>query len=255
MLEIRNLTVGYTGKPVLQDVSLTIPDGKVTVLLGPNGCGKTTLLKSLCGILSPKSGEILLDGLDLRTLPRRALAQKVAYLAQCRQVPDITVQRLVLHGRFPYLGYPRRYQKIDFEIARNAMEQMGILDLADTLMDRLSGGQRQKVYIAMALAQDTPVILLDEPTTYLDITHQIQILEHAKALAQQGKTVLMIIHDLPSAFQTADKLILLDGGTVAAEGTPEEMFSSGKVEELFQVTLGRVQTEIGWRYYCQARRS
>ena len=253
MLEIRNLTVGYTGRPVLQDVGLTIPDGKVTVLLGPNGCGKSTLLKALCGILPPKGGEVVLDGQNLLQLPRRTLAQKVAYLAQSRQVPDITAQRLVLHGRFPYLGYPRRYRKEDFDIARRAMEQMGVWELADTPLEKLSGGQRQKVYIAMALAQDTPAVLLDEPTTYLDITHQMQLMEHARALAGQGKTVLMVIHDLPNAFQTGDRLVLLNSGSVAAEGTPEELFASGKADDIFRVKLGRVRTEAGWRYYCEGR--
>lgn len=255
MLEIRNLTVGYTGRPVLQDVCLAVPDGKVTVVLGPNGCGKSTLLKALCGILPPKGGEVVLDGQSLLQLPRCALAQKVAYLAQSRQVPDITAQRLVLHGRFPYLGYPRRYRKADYDIARRAMEQMGVWELADTPLERLSGRQRQKVYIAMALAQDTPVVLLDEPTTYLDITHQMQLMEHAKTLAGQGKTVLMVIHDLPNAFQTGDELVLLNGGGVAAEGTPEALFASGKADDIFHVKLGRVRTEAGWRYYCEAGKS
>ena len=254
MLEIRELRAGYEDSLVLNGLSLTIPRGKVTVILGPNGCGKSTLLKSLCGILSVQSGQVLLDGAELLSLPPRILAQNVAYLSQSRRVPDITAYRLVLHGRFPYLGYPRRYRREDHAMARAAMEQMGVWELADTLMEKLSGGQRQKVYIAMALAQDTPVILLDEPTTYLDISHQMQMMQHARDLARQGKTVLMVIHDLPHAFQTADHLILMRNGEVAVQGPPEQIYVSGWIERVFHVRLGRAETPGGWRYYCEEGR-
>ena len=145
VVEIKHLSAGYSGNPVLKDVNLTFPEGKVTVLLGPNGCGKTTLLKSLCGLLPISGGQVLLDGEDVLQLPQRLLARKIAYLAQSRQVPDITVQRLVLHGRFPYLDFPRVYRKEDYACAKAAMDQMGIADLADCPLERLSGGQRQKV--------------------------------------------------------------------------------------------------------------
>ena len=251
MLEVRQLSAGYPDKSVLNHINLTIPTGKITVLLGPNGCGKSTLLKALCGILPVAGGQVKLNGENLLALPPKQLARNVAYLAQSRHVPDITAHRLVLHGRFPYLGYPRRYRKEDHACARAAMEQMGVWDLADTLLENLSGGQRQKVYLAMAMAQDTPVVLLDEPTTYLDISHQLQLMQLARQLADRGKTVLMIIHDLPHAFQTADKLILMEKGTVAAEGTPEELFSSGMIDRVFRVRLKRAETEHGWRYYCE----
>lgn len=251
MLEVKKLTAGYPDKQVLRDISLSIPAGKVSVLLGPNGCGKSTLLKALCGILPTESGQVLLNGEDILAQQPRQLAQKVAYLAQSRQVPDITAYKLVLHGRFPYLGYPRRYRKEDHAIARKAMEQMGIWELADTLLENLSGGQRQKVYIAMALAQDTPVILLDEPTTYLDISHQLQLMQQARQLAGQGKTVLMIIHDLPHAFQSADKVILMDKGAIVAHGTPEEIYSAGCADKVFRIKLRRAETPSGWRYYCE----
>lgn len=251
MLEVKNLSAGYPGKPVLQNMNLNIPEGKVTVILGPNGCGKSTLLKAVCGILPADSGKVELAGEDLLALPPRMQARKVAYLAQSRQVPDITAHRLVLHGRFPHLGYPRHYRKEDYAIVQTAMERMSIWECAETLMENLSGGQRQKVYIAMALAQNTPVILLDEPATYLDISHQLQLMELARSLAGQGKTVLMIIHDLPNAFQMADKLILMNDGAVVAEGFPEELYASGKVDEVFHVRLGRTETESGWRYYCE----
>lgn len=254
MLEIKALSAGYPGKPVLQDISLTVPAGKVTAILGPNGCGKTTLLKVLCGILPAKSGQVLLHGRDLLALPPRLLAREVAYLPQNRQVPDITAHRLVLHGRFPYLGYPRHYRKEDHACVRAAMEQMGVWEYRDVPMENLSGGQRQKVSIAMALAQGTSVILLDEPTTYLDISHQLQLMQLAKDLAGQGKTVLTVMHDLSHAFQMADHLILLQNGHIAAEGTPEALYAGKQVEEVFHVRLERTRLDSGWHYYCEEER-
>jgi len=251
VVEIKHITAGYSGRTVLKDVSLSLPAGQVTVLLGPNGCGKSTLLKVLCGILPAEAGEILRKGENLLALPPRKLAQTVAYLSQSRQVPDITTERLVLHGRFPYLGFPRRYRPEDMACAKAAMEKMGISDLADSPVETLSGGQRQKVYLAMILAQDTPVVVLDEPTTYLDISHQLQLMQMARELARQGRTVLMVIHDLPHAFQTADQLVLMNNGAVVAAGTPEEIYRSGRISRVFGVTLHRTQTPSGWRYYCQ----
>lgn len=253
MLEIRNLCGGYPGRPILRGVRATVPAGAVTALLGPNGCGKTTLLKTLCGILPASDGEALLDGENLFALPRRLLARKVAYLAQNRPFPEITVERLVLHGRFPYLSYPRRYREEDRAAARQAMESMGLAGLADEAMSRLSGGQQQKAYIAMALAQDTPVILLDEPTAFLDVGHQLQIMRQARALARRGKTVLMILHDLPQALQTADRVIVMDRGAVCMAGTPQEVYAAGALDAVFGVRMLRLQTENGWRYCCEAK--
>lgn len=253
MVKIKKLNAGYPGKPVLRDVSLALPAGKITVLLGPNGCGKSTLLKALCGILPVESGEILLGGEDLLALPPRKLAQTVSYLAQSRQLPDITAARLVLHGRFPYLGFPRRYRPEDIACAQAAMARMGISELADSPVETLSGGQRQKVYLAMVLAQDTPVVVLDEPTTYLDISHQLQLMQLAKQLAAEGKTVLMVIHDLPHAFQTADQLVLMQDGCILAAATPEEIYASGRIPQVFGVALNRAETPSGWRYYCEER--
>lgn len=251
MLEVKQLCAGYAGKRVLRQVDMTVPQGKLTVVLGPNGCGKSTLLKALCGIVAAECGQVLLDGKDLLALPGQLRAQKITYLAQNRQVPDITVGRLVLHGRFPYLHYPRRYRKADYACADAAMEAMGLAALADTPLQHLSGGQQQKAYIAMALAQDTPVILLDEPTTFLDISHQLQLMEHADMLARQGKTVVMVLHDLTHAFRRADHMILMHDGSVVAQGTPEAIYTSGITDSVFRVQLGRTQTETGWQYYCR----
>ena len=251
MLEINNLTAAYGDRIVLDRVSAAIPAKQVTAILGPNGCGKSTLLKTVCGILKASDGEILLDGENLLTAPQRVLAQKIAYLSQSRQIPDITAERLVLHGRFPYMSYPRRYRPQDHAAAKAAMAQMAIEDLASVPVDQLSGGQRQKVYIAMALAQDTPVILLDEPTTYLDIRPQLQMMRQARALSDRGKTVVMVVHDIAHAMITADRIILMDQGRVAAQGTPETIFDCGMIDKVFGVKLGRVQTGSGWQYYCE----
>lgn len=250
MLEVKGIYGGYPKHQVLHGVSLEARAGQITAILGPNGCGKSTLLKSLCGIVPPASGEILLDGVELLSLPRKQLAQKVAYLAQNRQPPDITVGRLVLHGRFPYLDYPRRYREEDTRIARRVMEQMDIVGLAELPLGQLSGGQRQKAYIAMALAQDTDVILMDEPTTYLDVSYQLQFLRQAKALAASGRYVLMVVHDLSHALETADSVALMKDGTVAVQGTPEEVYGSGALDEVFGVRLARIQTDKGWHYFC-----
>lgn len=248
MLEIRNLTAGYPGHPVLKAVNLSIPEGKVTVIAGPNGCGKSTLLKAMAGIL-PGEKEMVLQGQRLHSLSQRELARKIAYLPQNRPIPEITAARLVLHGRFPYLSYPRRYRPEDQRIAREAMEKLGIADLAGRTLPTLSGGQRQKVYIAMVLAQDTPVVLLDEPTTFLDIRHQMQLMELARFLASSGKTVVLVLHDLAMALEYADHLVVLSDGKAAAQGDAEAVFSSGVLSRVFGVEVNRVQTADGWKYY------
>jgi len=251
MLEIKKLSVGYADKTIVHNADIMVPEGKVTVLFGPNGCGKSTLLKSLCGILPANAGEVLLGGESLLMLQSKELAKKIAYLAQNRQIPDITVRRLVLHGRFPYLSYPRHYRPQDDAAAENAMEQMGIAELADTPLEQLSGGQRQKVYIAMALAQDTPIILLDEPTTYLDMKHQLRMMGQAKELASNGKTVLMVVHDLDQAMNVADYVVLLENGKVVVQGNPEKVYESKRLAEVFGVEIHRVKTDKGWRYFCE----
>ena len=254
MLEIQNLSAGYPGNPVLNNVCLTIPAGAVTVIAGPNGCGKSTLLKALTGILSA-SGSVKLDGQELLTLDRRELAQKVAFLPQNRPVPEITVRNLVLHGRFPYLSYPRRYRQEDHRIAAAAMEKMGVAELADRSLSTLSGGQRQKVYIAMALAQDTPVVLLDEPNSFLDIAHQLQLMDQARTLAAEGKTVVLVLHDLSMALEYADSLAVFSGGRCLFQGSPEEAFCSGYLEDSFEICVHRLTTPDGWKYYFSGKTS
>lgn len=251
MLEIKSLCAGYGGKTVLEQINLTIPAGAVTVIVGANGCGKSTLLKAVAGINPPTAGEILLDGLNLRSLDPRLLARQVAYLPQNRQVPEITAERLVLHGRFPYLSYPRRYRQEDLDIARQAMKTMKIEHLADCSITTLSGGQRQKVYIAMALAQDTPVVMLDEPTNFLDIAHQMQMMDQAKFLAGAGKTVVLVLHDLSMALRYGDHLAVMHRGKILIQGDGESVFHSGVLDTAFGVRVRRMETKDGWQYYYQ----
>ena len=248
MLEIQELCAGYPGNPVLRGVSLSIREGAVTVIVGPNGCGKSTLLKALAGIL-PATGSAALDAQPLLGLPGRELAKIVAFLPQNRPVPEISAKNLVLHGRFPYLSYPRRYRQEDHAIARAAMEKTGIADLADRPLSTLSGGQRQKVYIAMVLAQNTPVVLMDEPNTFLDISHQLQLMTQAKALAAEGKTVVLVLHDLAMALEHADSLAVLSGGKCLFQGSPSDVFQSGHLMRAFGIRVARTQTPDGWKYY------
>ena len=251
MIELHRLSAGYGGRTVLHDLSLTFHRGEVSVLLGPNGCGKSTLLRVIPRLLPAMTGEVLLDGVAAHTLTARQLAQTVAYLPQDRPVPSISALRMVLHGRFPHLSYPRRYRQEDYEIARAALRQLDAEELADLPLPRLSGGQRQKVYLAMALAQQTPYLLMDEPTTYLDIRHQFETMHLARRLAGEGRAVVLVLHDLSLAFPCADRLFLLSGGRLLASGAPEELFQSALLEQTLGVRLGRVAEEDGWHYYCK----
>lgn len=249
MIELKNLSAGYGGQDVVHDISLTFTPGRVLALLGPNGCGKSTLLRTALG-LNPKSGgEVLIDGTPIEFLSPRERALKAAYLSQSRSTPNITAYKMVLHGRFPHLSYPRRYRKEDYAAADRALRWADAADVARRSMGELSGGQRQKVYLAMALAQEAPTLLMDEPTTFLDVGHQLEVMAAARRLAQEGRAVVMVLHDLPLAIRGADDAALLSAGRLAAYGTAEEVYRSGALDEVFGVALRRVETESGWQYY------
>lgn len=250
MFELKRICAGYGSKAVLQDLSLTAQPGQITVLLGPNGCGKSTLLKTICRIVPLRSGQILLDGQDLSALPQNLLAQKAAYLAQDRPIPDMTVEQYVLHGRFAYLSYPRRYRREDCLAAQEAIRQMHLTDLAQTLLAHLSGGQRQRAYVAMALAQGSDLILLDEPTASLDAAHQLEVLDLMRQLADQGKYVLAVLHDLPHALRTADQVVVMQAGKIVLQDTPDAVYASGALEDVFGVKVTRTQIEGQVQYFC-----
>ncbi len=250
MIQLEHLTAGYGGSPILKDVTLTCPRGQLTVLLGPNGSGKSTLLKTMVGLVPIGEGSVRVAGQPLEELSPRALARQLAYLPQSRRVPDMTAAQLVLHGRFPHLGYPRRYSPADRAIAADALAQVGMADRAHTPLAQLSGGQRQRAYIAMALAQDSPFIALDEPTAFLDIAHQLELMALCRALARRGKGVILVLHDLNLALEYADRIALLYQGGLYCQGSPRDVYASGALEQVFGVAVGTADTSAGPRYYC-----
>ena len=248
MIELKNLSVSYGKRPVLKELSVVFARGRVTSVIGQNGCGKSTLLRSVVGMLSPVGGVIEIDGVPADSLSRNERAKKIAYLSQTRSVPDITVEQLVLHGRYPHLSYPRRYTRHDMEIAHGAMEQMGISELSGSPLARLSGGVRQKAYIAMALAQDTDYILLDEPATYLDISNQLELMRILRGLADGGKGIVTVTHDLPMAFRFSDAVSVLHQGRFVACDAPEALYDSSVLKEIFGVSLSRSQSSSQYGY-------
>lgn len=249
MIELRSLRSGYGGREVLHGVSLRFRPGEVLVIAGPNGCGKSTLLRAAAGIGEVTGGEVLLDGAPSSSLSARQIAQKCAYMPQDRPAPSISVRRMALHGRFPYLSYPRRYRPEDYAAVERALERAGALDIADTPIPELSGGQRQRAYLAMALAQEAQTLLMDEPTAFLDISHQLALMDTAASLAREGRAVVMVLHDLPLALRRADRLAVLSAGELLAEGTPEEIYGCGVIDRAFNVRLRRAETPDGPQYY------
>lgn len=241
MIEFRNVCAGYNGDIILKDISFTVPEGSVTTLIGPNGCGKTTLLRAAARQLPLQSGEIVLRGQSLSSYDRIALAKTAAFMPQVRSVPAITVGALVAHGRFPYLGFSRRMRSEDREAVRRAMEDTGVAAWTDRDLRSLSGGERQRVYIAMALAQDTKVVFLDEPTTYLDLHYQFELLELISDLNRRGKTVVMVLHDLSHALRYSHQVVLMTEGRVAQCAPPDVLFHSGQLERVFDVRAHRAE--------------
>ncbi|MBE6635792.1 MAG: ABC transporter ATP-binding protein [Ruminococcaceae bacterium] len=246
MLELKNISLCYGKKTVLDGITACFEKGKLTSIIGVNGCGKTTLLRSALGMLPLARGEITLDGRDLRSMSRNEIARKLAYLPQGKSTPDMTVEKMVLHGRFPYLSYPRRYSGSDRELARAAMQTVGITDLAHEPLSTLSGGMRQNAYIAMALAQDTDYILLDEPTTYLDISHQLDLMKLLRTLTSDGKGIVTVMHDLPMALKFSDELLVMDNGKVMMQAKPSEICNTSIIKDVFDVRI----ESLGDGRYC-----
>lgn len=246
MLDCVSLTTGYGKSPISRSIDLHVEQGELFTLIGPNGCGKTTLLKTMAGLLPPLNGTVQLEGSALGDLSSKELAQKRAYLPQLREVPDITVEALVGHGRFPYLGFSRQMTRLDREKLEEAMEVTGVAQWRRRRVSELSGGQRQRVYLAMTVAQDTPILLWDEPTTYLDVNNRLELMELARTLNRMGRTLIMTLHDLADALTVSHRVCLMDrAGGVAAIGTPDEVFESGAIDRVFEVHSERVCLRSG----------
>lgn len=243
MIKLKDITAGYNGIEVIKNINISFEKGSITSIIGKNGCGKTTLLKTASKLLKPFSGDIILNGESIYNIPEKKLARKVSFLPQMRNAPNITVYNLVMHGRFPYLGFPRIPQAEDRAMVERAMKKLGIKKYKDKKLRELSGGERQKVYIGMVLAQDTDYIFLDEPTTYLDINHQLEILDIIKELKRMGKAVIMVIHDLNSALSISDKVCLMDRGEIVIFDSPKAVYSSKEIERVFQVKCEEVNMD------------
>lgn len=248
MLEFKNITSGYGKSPFLKDISVSFEKGRLTSVIGPNGSGKSTLLKTAVGIVTPDSGELFANGESLTKMKHKETARIIAYLSQGKVTPDMTVEQLVLHGRFPHLGYPRRYSAKDRRAAFDAMEKTGVTDYADRNLSSLSGGMRQNVYIAMALAQATDYILLDEPTTYLDISHQLGLMNTLRGLADSGKGIVTVLHDLPLAFTFSDRIIVMNEGKIVADSAPNTVYNSDIIKSVFGITLDFNEAEKSYNY-------
>lgn len=240
MIEFREVSAGYGEKQVLHSLSLQVRQREVLALIGPNGCGKSTLLRAAARQLPLAKGQILLGGKDIRLFQRTAFARAAAFLPQQAQSPPaITVKALICYGRYPYLGLSRRLREADREAVRQAMERTGISSWADRELRALSGGERQRVYIAMALAQGTETIFLDEPTTYLDMRYQFELLELVRQLQKEGKTIVMVLHDLSLALRYSDRAALMENGRIAACDIPQALAESGQLDRVFRIVTHR----------------
>lgn len=234
-LAASGLSLGYDNRLVVDDLTVTIPTGKITVIVGANACGKSTLLRGLARLLSPRSGVVLLDGADIARRATKDVARVLGLLPQSPVAPDgITVTDLVGRGRYPHQGWFRQWTPQDDAAVADALDVTGILDLADRPVDELSGGQRQRVWIAMALAQRTDLLLLDEPTTFLDVTHQVEVLDLLADLnTDHGRTVVMVLHDLNLAARYADHLVAMKDGRIVAEGDADSVVTAEIVRDVF----------------------
>lgn len=236
MIELKNVSVSYGEKRVINSLSTIFLDGKFVCIIGKNGSGKSTLLKAIDGICS-YSGQILLDNIEIKELSRKERAKKLAYLPQIRQIPDIEVQTLIAHGRFPHLGFSKTMTKEDNDKVLYAAELTSVQNILNRRVAELSGGERQRVYLAMVIAQDAATILLDEPSTYMDINHQIEIMEILSELNRKGKSIIMVAHDLPQAFTYGSEIQILHEGTIMEADKPHNLCMSMKIKDIFGVTV------------------
>ncbi|RNL63768.1 ABC transporter ATP-binding protein [Nocardioides marmoriginsengisoli] len=245
-LAAEDLTLAYDRDPIVRDLSVQVPTGKITCIVGANACGKSTLLRGLARLMKPSTGTVLLDGESIQTMSTRTVATRLGILPQGPIAPDgITVADLVAQGRSPHQQWLRRWSATDEQVIVDAMRATGTLELADRAVDQLSGGQRQRVWIAMTLAQGTDLMLLDEPTTFLDIAHQVEVLDLMVDLNRdQDRTVVMVLHDLNQAALYSDHLVAMRDGRIVASGAPAEVITEELVHEVFGLTCRVVLDEV-----------
>ncbi len=236
-LAAENVSLRYGDRAITTDLSVAIPDDSFTVIVGPNACGKSTLLRAFARLLKPATGRVLLDGEQISGLPAKELARRLGLLPQSSTAPDgITVADLVARGRYPHQGLLRQWSREDERVVAESMAATDVQALGDRYVDELSGGQRQRVWLAMAIAQQTPLLLLDEPTTFLDIAHQVEVLDLCARLhEEQGRTLVAVLHDLNQAARYATHLIAMRDGEVVAQGAPSEIVTAELVERVFDL--------------------
>lgn len=236
-INAQSLTLAYDNSTIIDGLSVVIPSGEITTLVGPNGCGKSTLLRGISRLLKPKQGSVMLNAQDIWRLPTKELAKQLGILPQGPVAPEgLTVHELVAQGRYPHQSWFQQWSLEDEKVTLEALEITGITDFADRPLDTLSGGQRQRAWIAMTLAQDSDVILLDEPTTFLDLAYQIDVLDLLHDLnCQRGKTIIMVLHDLNHACRYASHIIALSSGRIAAQGKPGDIVTESMVREVFGI--------------------
>ena len=242
-LSAQNLKIGYDGKVIVPSLNLEIKKGAITAIIGSNGCGKSTILKTLARLHPAMSGSVILDGKEIKNTPTKEIARKMAILPQSPEAPDgLSVFDLVSYGRTPYQGGFSRLSEHDRAMVEWSIQVTGLSDFKDHAVDSLSGGQRQRAWIAMAIAQETGLLLLDEPTTYLDLAHQLEVLELLKKLNREdGRTIVMVIHDLNHASRFADELVAIKNGQLVLQGTPKEVMNGEVLKEVFQIDASIVE--------------
>ncbi|MBH0241688.1 ABC transporter ATP-binding protein [Streptomyces cavourensis] len=247
-LAARGVTVGYGGRAVIDGLDVEIPPGVVTTIIGPNGCGKSTLLRTLTRLLRPTDGTVVLDGEDIAKLRTRDVAKKLGLLPQAPVAPEgLTVGDLVARGRHPHQSWLRQWSSDDAGVVERALTMTGVADLADRPVDSLSGGQRQRVWISMTLAQGTDLLLLDEPTTYLDLAHAIDVLDLVDDLHESGCTVVMVLHDLNLATRYSDNLVVMRAGQILAQGHPRDVITAELLHEAFGLQATVIDDPVGDR--------
>lgn len=250
MLEFRHVNVSCGLDPILNDISATFQSGEITTVIGPNGCGKTTLLQCLNGSSKVTSGSIRLNDTDYLAMPLKERARRLSFLPQVRTIiPALPVRTLVEHGRFPHLGFSRRKTRKDIAIVENAMDFAHVSPYAAQCADTLSGGIRQRAFFAMTLAQDCDHIVLDEPTTYLDLNGQRELMEMILQLKRQGKTVILVLHDLGQALRISDTLVIMRDRKIAATATPKECLQQHIIEDVFDVRIKEFSDDEGCYYF------